>query len=644
MMLSTAGAAESLALLKGSCLTDNAVLQRGKKVPIWGEGTPAAAVTVKYQAGEWTTTVTRDGRWRVDIGPFKPHAKDVKEGDVLTCVVGEHTTELKNVLVGDVWLCLGQSNMDRPLGAAEDYPARVDGDTRDYPNVRINGIPCSRETFANKKSFSALPYHFGRHLFVQGDVPIGILQVSLSGNPLQSFLSPENWQRFLSETGANMENEWQKGMGGPSAGYRGLHRLAPMAVSGVFWDQGEGNTQRFPARYAELLDYLYAQLCEDFEHEKIPFLLIHKGIFGRELEITANGLHAAVILDAFNWAGRRGIAVGLGMARWVAADPAHRVCIGNHDHRDQVHYWGKEFAARRAAEAALGLICGKDLPIRAPTFKNAVVEGQTMRVSFSHSQTGLSPADWVVDEPIGEDFAGEWAKYDEHELGKNGIVVKKVNRSSDRVGFKYADWRMLIRKLDPDAELGGFCIAGADAVLYPARATIDGSTVVASNPEQVPKPQYVAYGVDATYMNWNLYGKNGLPVIPFWSGPWPPGKIPGNARIKVFRTEPNSGALGNQVTLRWEVEGVPRVKITPDIGEVAPKGKRVLYPSGKTVYQLDPMLRWPNVELDSGAKSAMVNGNPVPVYSFKRWKTEVQPAKPARRVPEPDMLDMEIDL
>jgi sialate O-acetylesterase len=606
----------------GGCLTDNMVLQRDRTVPIWGTGTAGDPVTVGFQGREWTGVVQSDGDWRVEIGPFAPHAKDVAVGDSLTCVVGPTTVELRNVLVGDVWLCLGQSNMDMCLGSSTEYPIRVDGDTRDYPNLRINGVPCSGEPVRVDNKVGALAYHFGRHLLEGGDVPIGILQYSASGESLHGFLSPDRWRRFLYETGASMDNELlTKGMGAwPSTKYDGLRKLSPVAVVGVYWDQGEGNCTRFPTRYDVLLDLLYEQLGELFEHPRMPFLMVQKISLAPKL--PERGMPAWIHYDGFNFGVEEYATIGECMRRWSLRDPERRLTVACHDMRDQVHYWGKEFHGRRAARAALAMTQGKtNLPTRAPEFDRAVVEGDRVRVHFSFAEPGLVSSRWEVKKNISADFAAEWAKLGQYKLGEKGVVVKWVSRASDTARFDYSDWKAHVRILDADAPLEGFAIAGEDAVLYPARAVIEGNTVVVSNPAQVPEPRYVAYGLTThgDCVDWNLYGANGLPVLPFWSGDWPPGAIPGNAWVRKFVVETEGFAKGTNTTLRWEVEGVDRVTIEPEIGEVPAKGERVISPGALTEYRLIVPVHWQD-------------------RAFKPWKTYAVPTVLVKPVARPGDL------
>jgi hypothetical protein len=621
-------------------LGDHAVLQRGDKTPIWGTGKPGSPVKVAFQGKEWNGTVGEDGTWKVYIGPLKPHGKDVMTGDDLTCTVSGQTFTLKDILVGDVWLCLGQSNMERRL-RHDGYPSPVDGDTRDYPNLRINNRVYSKDLPKQTlEETSALAYHFGRNLLRWGDVPVGIYVFGAGSQSIQFFLSEEKWNKFLAETTANPLNDYQPTMlggrpcGDPSRMWKG------MAATGLYFDQGEANITMYPTYYGKLLDLLQEQLSEYTGHPRLPMVLAHKPSCTAKLD-PKHGKAAWVYYDAFNYVrgGEEYATVAEWQRRWAQADPQSRVVVASHDMRDACHFWGKTFHARRAAQAALALTQGKDLPIRAPEPTQTVAEGNRLRLKFSTG--GLTAGRWQVKEKIGPDFAGEWAKLSPYELGKDGVVVKWISRTRDAT-LDYADWVAHVRVLDAKAPLAGFAVAGADAVLYPAQAVLEGDTVVVSNPDKVPQPVYAAYGFSTSTatpawldsLDWNLYGKNGLPVLPFWTGPWPPSKIPGNAWVKCFKPDANGIVKGGETTLRWEVEGVDTVTIEPGIGNVPAKGERVVRPTEPTEYILRVPKAWPAGETHGAPheQTTLVNGERVVQYTFKPWKAEVIPtglAKPA---------------
>ena len=173
--------------------TDNMVLQQGKPCPIWGTGEPGGMVIVKLAGQEEQTTVGADGHWRVTLTP--PAA-----GGPYTLQVNDR--EIRNVLVGEVWVCSGQSNMEFQLRRANNAKAEIEA--ANYPQIRLftvqrNTAPvpidsiitdgwqvCSPQSIAD---FSAVAYFFGRYLHQQLQVPVGLIHTSWGGTPAESWTS-----------------------------------------------------------------------------------------------------------------------------------------------------------------------------------------------------------------------------------------------------------------------------------------------------------------------------------------------------------------------------------------------------------------------------------------------------------------------
>lgn len=176
---------------------DNMVLQRDMKVPIWGWAAPGETVTVRLGDAEAKATAGQDGRWQVRLGPLPAL------GPLELTVRGTNTVTLKNVLVGDVWICSGQSNMEWTVAASKGAPQEIAA--ADYPDIRLftvqkkvldqplqdvagAWVACSPRTVG---SFSAVGYFFGRDLRESLDVPIGLINTSWGGTPAESWTSRE---------------------------------------------------------------------------------------------------------------------------------------------------------------------------------------------------------------------------------------------------------------------------------------------------------------------------------------------------------------------------------------------------------------------------------------------------------------------
>ncbi len=175
---------------------DHMVLQRGKPVPIWGTAEPGEKVTVEFRGQKVSTVAERSGAWRVTLKPMPAG------GPFRMTVRGANIVELDDVLVGEVWVCSGQSNMEWPLFLARDGEREVSA--ANYPQIRLFMVPkavadvpqsdlpggqwavCSPETARN---FSAVGYFFARELHRELGVPVGMIQSAWGGTPAESWTS-----------------------------------------------------------------------------------------------------------------------------------------------------------------------------------------------------------------------------------------------------------------------------------------------------------------------------------------------------------------------------------------------------------------------------------------------------------------------
>ncbi len=177
--------------------TDHMVLQRGVKAPIWGWTTPGARVTVEAAGQKAEAAADAQGRWMVRIGPL------AAGGPFSLTVRGPQTVTVNDVLVGDVWICSGQSNMEWPVNAANN--AKDEIAQADHPAIRLFTVPKAvafepRSLVASKwevcspssvGGFSAVGYFFGRHLNAELKVPIGLINSSWGGTIAEAWTSAE---------------------------------------------------------------------------------------------------------------------------------------------------------------------------------------------------------------------------------------------------------------------------------------------------------------------------------------------------------------------------------------------------------------------------------------------------------------------
>ena len=182
---------------------DNMVLQRGMKVPVWGTAEPDKIVTVSIAGKKEGAKVLPDGTWKVEIGPFEAG------GPYVMTIRGKNTVTINNVMIGEVWLCSGQSNMamtvDTIWGRALDhekevreanYPQirffNVDQVIEEKPSDRIPGEGWREISPEAVKGFSAVAYFFGRHIHRERDVPVGLIHSSWGGTAIESWMSLES--------------------------------------------------------------------------------------------------------------------------------------------------------------------------------------------------------------------------------------------------------------------------------------------------------------------------------------------------------------------------------------------------------------------------------------------------------------------
>jgi sialate O-acetylesterase len=466
------------------------VLQRGMPVPIWGTADANETVAVRLKDLEVSTTADQDGKWRVDFPKLEaggPHE---------VIITGKRNTLVfKDILVGEVWVCSGQSNMEWPLlrtVGGEDAIANsanskirlftVAHKTADRPQNDVVGSwkDCRPSTVRN---FSAVAYYFGRDLQRALNVPVGLIHTSWGGTraeawtsrstlaawpelkealqpPEQVFLNYakalERYQQSAAEARAAGQRPRPAPVNplndpnAPSALYNGMIApLIPYAIQGVIWYQGEsnaGNTDK-ATQYETLFSAMIRNWREDWKEGDFPFLFVQLAPFMKiDKEPKDTG-----------WARLRESQrqVSLKVARTAMA------VITDVGEENDIHPQKKEPVGHRLALAALAIAHGHKNALPSPIFAGMSVEGNKALLSFKG----------------------------------DGLAVQ-------------------------NPPLQGFTIAGEDHVFVPAEATIEGDKVVVWS-DRVSKPVAVRYGW-ANYPLGNLWSKGGLPVSPFRTDDWPP--------------------------------------------------------------------------------------------------------------------------
>jgi sialate O-acetylesterase len=476
-------------------LSDHAVLQRDRPIHIWGWSAPAAHLTVKFHAQSAAAVADATGNWSLWLGP------EAAGGPYSLTVSGDGAdVTIADLLVGDVWVASGQSNMEMPLKGFPFNTVVKDGEkeiaaatnpklrllivtkkSADYP---LNDVPdtwtiCTPDT---AQDFSAVAYFFGREIAAREDVPVGLIDSTWGGTPADSWVSmdtlgthPELLPAFAARAAfadgennrdAQLAQEKQEDAAAQAAGkprpphpwhpdetswtpaglYNGMIApLTPLAVRGFIWYQGETNSAHERAPYYEtLMNGLIGDWRMHFAQGNLPFFYVQISSFnspgedwGRVRDTQQRTLEVA------------------NTAMAVTLD------VGS---PNNVHPPDKQTVGHRLALAARHLVYGEDVPYASPLFREATVELQ----------------------PDGSTALRVWFDY------AQGLTTHGGPSTAFEVG-------------------------GADRHFVPAVAKIEGETVVVSA-SAVPHPVYVRYGWMGVMPD-NLFNAAGLPMSTFTSEP-----------------------------------------------------------------------------------------------------------------------------
>ncbi|GAB6164533.1 sialate O-acetylesterase [Thermostilla marina] len=479
-----------------SIFTDNAVLQRDMPLPVWGKADPGEKVTVRIGDHSASTTAGADGRWMVKLDPL------AAGGPVEVVIRGKNTVTLKNVLVGEVWICSGQSNMAFALINAHNGEEAVANSANE--NIRLYTVPrkaepepqetidaawqpCNPET---SRYFSAVGYFFGKHLQEKLGVPVGLINTSVGGTPAEAWTcrahleaTPEaapilaafdeamkrypeamkQYEQRLQEYREKVKQLRAEGKPiprapGPPMGPHHTHSpaglynamiapLVPYAIRGAIWYQGESNSGR-AYQYRALFPAMIRCWRTHWNEGDFPFLFVQlapfRDIVDEPTESTWAELREAQLLTMLN-------VPNTGMA--VITDVGEE-----HD----IHPKKKQPVGDRLAIAARALAYGEKIEYSGPIYDHMEVQGNKAIVHFTHVDGGL-------------ECRGE--------------------------------------------KLTGFTICGPDRKFVNAQAKIEGDTVVVWA-EGVDKPVAVRFGW-ADYPVVNLWNKAGLPASPFRTDDFP---------------------------------------------------------------------------------------------------------------------------
>ncbi len=406
--------------------TDHAVLQRDMPVPVWGSAEPGEEVTVTIAGQTHKTKADDKGKWHITLDKLSV-------GEPLTLVAeGKNRVEVKDILVGEVWLCSGQSNMEFALARSNDGDLEVSA--ANHPNIRIVRVkgPGSQKPVEDFKGqwevcspetvpvFSAVGYFFGRELHDQLGVPIGLIDDSwggssceawirrdrMEGNPLYADLlkkwddQVKNWDeaKWKADLAAAKKKAAKARAAGqpaplnrppaepPATGnhrpanlYHGrLEPVMPYAIRGVIWYQGEANTLR-AYQYREMFPLMIQSWREDWKQGDFPFYWVQLADFKDEKAQPSDS----------DWAELRE-AQTMTQDRLPKTGQAVIINIGE---GADIHPHNKLEVGRRLARLALAHDYGKDIPCQSPRYESMKKDGDKIMVKFKDVGGGIRTLD-----------------------------------------------------------------------------------------------------------------------------------------------------------------------------------------------------------------------------------------------------------
>jgi sialate O-acetylesterase len=472
-LLALAGTAFADVQLPG-IISDHMLLQRDVPVRIFGKALPGEAVTVAFRGRTAQTVTDPLGRWEVWLQPLTPGPA------AEMTITGANKITIADVLVGDVWVGSGQSNMQWAVRQADNPDAEIA--SAKFPQIRLFYVPrkpasvpvedvdarwvvCSPETIAE---FSAVLYYFGRQMHQDLKVPMGLIHSSWGGTPIASWISGPSlvgdtrlepflsyWQNVILQYPVNASRYEQNLKKWEAAGSQGARPAAPMGpghahepttlyngmiaplvkytIKGALWYQGETEAGRAQGGiYGDAMMTLVQDWRRAFGLGDFPFYWVQLANYGNAVK---NG----------HW-----MRVQEGQVKATALRNTGVAVITDIGNPTNIHPTNKQEVGRRLALLA-------ENKGASPLYRQVTREGSAMRIWFDHAGKGL--------------------------------------------------------KTRGDGPVTGFSIAGADGKYVPATAKIEGATVLVSSPD-VPNPASVRYAWDYN-PDANLINALSLPVSLF---------------------------------------------------------------------------------------------------------------------------------
>lgn len=454
--------------------TDHMVLQRGQENRVWGWDAPGTQVTVTLGDQKKTATANPEGRWEIQLSPLEaggPHQLSVK---------GSSEVNIQDILVGEVWVCSGQSNMAWNVNSANDPD--LERLTANYPQIRLLTVP-NRDSQVHEKNFSgawqvcspdtvndfsAVGYFFGRQLHQTLNVPIGLIDNAWGGSAAEAWCSRkaleesgkfqdllakwdnlaksynheaamkqyevavEKWKTDSAQAKADGKPEPNRpqpprdplaGNHRPANLYGGcLHPIIGYGIRGAIWYQGESNAGR-AYQYRDLFPLMITNWRQDWNQGDFPFYWVSLADFRREVPSPAES----------SWAELREA-----QTMTLSLPNSGEAIITDLGEADDIHPRNKQDVAKRLARLALKNEYGFDIVAQSPRYVSHKVSGNKVVLTFDTFGSQLDTFD--VREPIGFTIAGEdrvFVPADAKVVGGNQIEVSSPNVQAP-VAVRYA--------------------------------------------------------------------------------------------------------------------------------------------------------------------------------------------------------------
>ena len=280
--------------------SDGMVLQQKQANPVWGWAAPGTKVSVKFSNQSKKTSANSAGKWMLKLDPLKASAKSSK----MTITVGKEKIVIKDILVGEVWLCGGQSNMEYPLSQLIRNPVTAEtkviadkikkeiSRAKDslFRKITVKHMASVSEPLKNfsgswvsssaknNASFSAVAYYFGRELREELKVPVGLIQTAWGGTAIEPWISKEAYMED-SELKAFYQKSIKRKVARPQAAptslYNGMiHSLIPYGIKGAIWYQGESNANAGAKSYEKFFSSLITSWRKAWKQGDYPFYFV----------------------------------------------------------------------------------------------------------------------------------------------------------------------------------------------------------------------------------------------------------------------------------------------------------------------------------------------------------------------------------